>query len=59
MNLVPYLASATLLVFAAGMIAVTHVDTQPDGAFLEPGARLPLTIQLVACAVSFIAGWQL
>ena len=59
MNLVPYLGSLALLVFAAALVGVTHLNLDPEGPLLEPAKRTDLLLQLSACAVSFIAGWQL
>lgn len=59
MNLVPYLGSLALLAFSAGLIGVTHLNIDIDGPLLEPGKRTELLIQFAACAVSFVAGWQL
>lgn len=59
MNLVPYLGSLTLLVTAATLVLVTHLNLDPDGPLLERGRRTEMGLQLLACAVCFIAGWQL
>lgn len=59
MNLVPYLGSATLLLFATALIGVTHISDDPEGPLFKQGDRTNLLLQLTACAVCFIAGWQL
>lgn len=59
MNLVPYLGSAMLLVFAAGLIALTHLNTDRDGPLFEEGQRIELLLRLAACGIAFVAGWQL
>lgn len=61
MTLAPYLGSLVLLGFAAVLVAATHLnpDSGEDAPLLIPGQRIELLIQLAACGVAFVAGWQL
>lgn len=59
MNLVPYIGSLVLLAFAGALVGVSHLSMDPDGPLFEPGKRIALMLQAAACAVAFIAGWQL
>ena len=59
MNLVPYLGSAVMLLGAAALVAITHLSMDADGPLFERGKRWEIACQFTACAVAFIAGWQL
>ena len=61
MNLAPYLGSIVLLAFAAGLVGVTHLSMEPEGPLFDlgNGKRTELLFQIAACAVAFVAGWQL